>query len=255
MIHFKPKTHQIIFLSFFCAFTASCQEDKPPTNASDGLKEQLNASTNSFFSEEIFDDSSQAQERDLPCPGANESQQKDLNHPQVIRGSVVAPRVHASSSFSFINRAYAVPIGGEFVVAKVKIDLVVGFKDHKVVNTTTTDALGRFCLTLPSNDLFTEQHFLEAKVGEERLRRLSPNQKNAVVSTQSEAVFRLYQSHYEKLSSGLEKGRIINLQTMADTRVDTLRPLQAKSTIEETVVWILEDLKRDSRILAWMRKK
>ena len=245
MIHFSHKNLAILLFCLNCVGILSCQTQKNTNTENQQLNKQLNSETNSFFSDEILE-SDIAADKDVNCPGANDEESKDLNHPQIVRGSVVAPRIQASFGLPFIKQANAVPISGEFRVPKVKVKLMQGLDDPKVISETTTDALGRFCLKLSWNKTFDENHYIEAEIGEEKLRRLSPTQKVAIISTQSEAVFRLYKTHHTKIAD--KRATAINLQTIADTQVDTLNPVSAQSTIEKTVNLLIQNLEADTRV-------
>lgn len=250
MIHFRCKIFTIITVSAISLFLASCKAEKPVKTEKQQIQNQLQSETNSFFSDEVLE-SDPAPDNEVFCPDATTAEMNDLNHPQLVRGSVVAPRIQASFGIPFINQAHAVPIPGEFPVPGVKVKLMEGFSEPKIVSETTTDALGRFCLKLSWTNTFDGTQYLETKVGENTLRRLSPSQKVAIISTQSEAVFRLYVTNLgqTKLSKTASKRSMaINLQTIADSQVDTFKPVSAQSTIEKTVALILENLRNDQRV-------
>lgn len=245
MIHFNRKNLAILVIWLIGLTITACQKENSAKTDNQQLKKQLKSETNSFFSEAILE-SDVAADKDVICPGATPEEAGNLNHPQIVRGSVVAPRQQASFGFPFINEAHAVPIAGEFPAPKVSVKLMEGFAEPKVVSETTTDALGRFCLKLSWNATFDENHYIEAKIGDEKLRRLSPTQKVAIVSTQSEAVFRLFKQNLKNIA--LKRNTAINLQTIADTQVDTLNPAKAQSTIEDTVELLIQNLSADIRV-------
>ncbi len=250
MTHFNCKNIAIAILFVNIAVLSSCKPQTSAPTENQQLEKQLQNETDSFFSSEILD-SDNAPDEDVPCPGATEEQINDPNHPQLVRGSVVAPRIQASFGIPFIKNAHAVPIIGEYPAPNVSVKLMHNLEKPKVVSETTTDALGRFCLKLNANKTFSADHYIQAKVGEDLIRRLSPTQKVAVISAQSEAVFRIYAANRTKFSA--KRSTILNLQTIADTQVDTLKPLSADSTIEKSVVLVIQNLESDPRIQKYLR--
>lgn len=189
----------------------------------------------------------------VTCPGA-EALQRWEYHPRLIRGQVLAPQgalAHLEPSLRerahdlFIPSAHAVPLEGESVVEDADVRLLDGDTVH---GTTTTDALGRFCVVAPEGTELGPGWLLEARQGERVLRRTLLDPVDADISVQTEAVYRLVTESGRPADEHLWR----NVTTLSATTLDLLDPIDitpATSTTEAITAAVAK-LRADPRIEA-----
>lgn len=195
------------------SFAAAC-ESKPTSNESSFFNpESLEEGT-----VEVGDDFSS-----VPCAGQGSI---------ALRGQVLAPAGRLARSTPrglsdwLVPSAHAAPLEGEMVVANVEVTLFDRTQPDTVWATTTTDAIGRYCVYLPDEVQPSVDVMIRARTGPTQLRRVVTHREATTVSLSSEALAQILEAH------ALSRDAAINLETLSDTAIDILDPvtLEAEST-------------------------
>lgn len=190
----------------------------------------------------------------VPCAGAASHEKYNYEHPKVIRGQVVAPSGQLASNALWdllVPSAHAVPVGGERLVEGATVR-IARWNDGGVLALdeprATTDALGRFCIRLPSHLSPAPTLLLEASNGRTVLRRFLYDKADANISTATETLVRLVTDVTSP--SKVSRAELINLHTAAFSELDTIAPvtLLADANVDAAVETLTETLKASERV-------
>jgi hypothetical protein len=190
----------------------------------------------------------------VPCAGAATHELYNYEHPKIVRGQVVAPQGQLAENFLWdllVPSAHAVPVGGEGLVEGATVR-IARWTEGGVVTldqpAATTDALGRFCLRLPSHLSPGPRLLLEASHDGGVLRRFLYDKADANISTATETLVRMVTSDHDP--SEISRAELINLHTVAFTQLDTLSPvtLLADADIERAVQTLRQTLRTSDRV-------
>ena len=181
----------------------------------------------------------------VPCHGIDKPLDND---PRVLRGRVFAPHGEfaANWTFPFVTRAHAVVLPNDAAVANATI----AFFDRPGANpraTTTSDALGRWCLNVSRLSFGTDTLIVATK-NDTSIRRRTPVQENAIITPSTEAFARIVDGR------ALTFLQIVNLKTIAETSVMLLtKDLPKTGSLEESVSASMTIMKNDARLQSLLR--
>ncbi len=191
----------------------------------------------------------------VPCEGAEDLQRWEW-HPRLVRGQVLAPSgalVRANPLYDWlIPSAHAVPLEGESVVAEATVRLMQGTNAR---HTTTTDALGRFCLVVPEDSELGPGWYAEVSGTDLKLRKVLLDAVEADVSIQTEAVYRVVTDGRAAEEVTDETWR--NVGTMSATTLDLTNRLEITPGMSASAAVAEAEarLRADERIRAALSKR
>jgi hypothetical protein len=190
----------------------------------------------------------------VPCAGAATHERFNYEHPKVIRGQVVAPGGRLAGNFLWdllVPSAHAVPVGGERLVEGATVRIarwtaggIVALDEPRA----TTDALGRYCLRLPSHLSPGTRVLLEASNGRTILRRFLYDRADANVSTATETLVRIVTDRWQP--GEVSRARLLNLHTVAFSQLDTIAPvnLLVDDDVEAAIQTLTQALEESERV-------
>lgn len=210
----------------------------------------------SFFDEDLlFEGAIDLASEVLDCVGESD---------RMLRGQVLAPDgrlalqrrnlLHDLGDL-LIPIAHAAPLEGELPVPGVIVALTrtddIGEPTGEVLVQTETNAQGAFCLAMPDDLEFGPTTMLIASHGDQRLRRPVLHENDLNIYSQPEALLRLLIAEGFELS-GLDVATYLNLDVMAQTAVDLLRPvtLRPGGGLSSILHRLEETMGQDERLMA-----
>lgn len=191
------------------------------------------------------------------CAGATAEESADEYHPRILRGRVLAPSGELASRWQMpgwlVGAAHAAPLEAEQTVPQARVELYrvgpSGERSGEVLREATTDVTGEWCMKLPDGIELGADLMLAAGVGDARLRRSVVSQFSTDLYSASEALTRLLQARRVDFSA-IPDETYLNMEAIADTRVDLLEPVDIEEGegVEEVVAKIRKVLAGDERL-------
>ncbi|QDG51838.1 hypothetical protein FIV42_14125 [Persicimonas caeni] len=191
------------------------------------------------------------------CPGATAEEAAQQYHPRILRGRVLAPGGQLAMRSPFgdwlVGSAHAAPLEGEQTVPEATVALYRvgpdGQKRGEVLRRATTDIQGEWCMKLPDGVDFGPDVMLAASADDTRLRRSLVSPVATDIYSTTEALTRLLQEREVDFTK-MPKETYLNIESIADTTVDLLQPVQLApdDNVASTVDKIGEALAKDERL-------
>ncbi len=186
----------------------------------------------------------------------------EQNHPLIIQGTLHSlPTPQASLLPSFISTAHAYALEQEKPLPNQTISLYYLDLRHPTTLpepalSTTTNKDGKFCIAAPSEPTTNQVILLQATPdGTPTLRHIAPYSFHANINATSEALTQLVIASPEDTRSNLSNTTLLNLQTLAESRVGLLSPVKVtpddsqKSLIQK----ISKTLQKDPQIQSLLK--
>lgn len=223
---------QLLPLLVLCVTVGACERFQPPSQ-----------------------DSSPAAD----CPGATAAEAEQDYHPRILRGRVHAPNGELAREDDFFDKlipaAHAAPLEEEQPVAGANVALYLvgsdGERRGEVLQHTSTDPRGEWCMKLPDGTDFGAQLIAEASREDTVLRRSVVSEFATDIYSTSEALTRLLQARDVDFTE-ISDQSYFNLESIAATAVDLLDPVELTGAeqLEPTVEKIGQTLRDDPRLSA-----